>query len=405
VESPTDDESTSDPPPNLDRDSPKDRYMFERRFFGKDWFSGTGPEIARERIESVARHLSRGVGQLIVWGTVVAGLAAIGSAALTRSAVESTDSAPIRGRALQTIESVAVSPDGASLAACGCNDMVRVWDIRRLTDGPAVEPVLLAHNSERHAVAFSPDGALLGAAGSDSVAIWSCKAGQFKTLFDRETETSRCLTFSPDGRTLALGMDDGSIRLWEMPSGHERALIPAHNAVVRSIAFSADSQRVVSTAQDATIMLSDAVNGICIHSLEPNPTPLYPVLFVTFAPDGQTVAVGEVSGDPVDVTLRDSDSGKIVMRFTGHNSGVHALAFSPDGRILATAGIDSSIKLWDVKTGKEITAFPGGDTLVKAIAFSPDGAWLAFGAGETAVRIRHIGHERSFVLGRPEGPA
>ena len=138
--------------------------------------------------------------------------------------------------------------------------------------------------------------------------------------------------------------------------------------------------------------------------LNEDPGGTNPVLFVAFSPDGRTVAVGAVGVDPVDVTLRDSDSGEIVMRFTGHKAGVHALAFSPDGRTLATAGIDSCIKLWDVITGKELTTFPSGDTLVKAIAFSPDGAWLAFGAGETKVRILEVGSQRSYVLGRSHAP-
>ena len=233
--------------------------------------------------------------------------------------------------------------------------------------------------------------------------IWSCKSVQFKVQLERETESTRCLAFSPDGRTLALGMDDGSIRLWDMPGGHERAVIPAHHSVVRSIAFSPNSKRLVSSGQDSKIVLIDAKSGVCIRPLGQDSIGPNPVLFAAFSPDGHTVAVGEVGVEPVDVTFRDSETGKIVTRFTGHKAGVHALAFAPDGRTLATAGIDSCIKVWDVITGKELITFSSGDTLVKAIAFSPDGAWLAFGTGETMVRIWEVGHERSYELGRSHG--
>ena len=378
--------------------------MFDRKLSGMDQFSRSESCPARERIAAVTRHLSVWMGQLMVFGTLVAALASIGSAVLPRPPVDPTEPILAHGGLVQVIESVAFSPDGTILAACGCNHLVRVWDTSRLDDCPPLEPVLLPHNSGRHAVAFSTDGSLLATAGSGSIAIWSCKSGRFNARLECETETTRCLTFSPDGRTLALGTDDGTIRLWDMPGCHERSVIPAHDAVVRSIAFSADGQRLVSTGQDAKIMLSDAKSGVCIRLLDQEPMGYNPVMFAVFSPDGHTVAVGDVGVEPVDVRLRDSDSGKIVMRFTGHKAGVHALAFSPDGRTLATAGIDSCIKVWDVITGKELITFPSGDTLVKAIAFSPDGAWLAFGAGETMVRIWQVGHDRSYLLGRSEGP-
>jgi WD40 repeat protein len=378
--------------------------MLERKFSGMDWYSRSESGLAREQIAAVARHLARWMSQLIVCCTVVAGLASIGSAVVTHSVVEPTESVPARGGPVRVVESVAVSPDGTILAACGCNDLVRIWDISRLGNGPSLEPVLLQHNSQRHAVAFSPDGSLLGTAGNGSVAIWSRKSTHFKVLLERETETSRCVAFAPDGRTLAVGMDDGSVRLWDLPGGHERAVIPAHDSVVRSIAFSADGQRLVSSGQDAKVVLSDAVNGVCIRRLEQEPRSSNQVLFIAFSPNGHTLAVGEVGVVPADVTLRDSHSGAIIMRLTGHKAGVHALAFSPDGRILATAGIDSCIKLWDVITGNELTTFPSGDTLVKAIAFSPDGAWLAFGAGEAMVRVWEVGHQRSYLLGQSHSP-
>ncbi len=370
--------------------------MFARQSSGMEWFSRSEWGAAREHIAAIARRLSGWIGQLVVVGTVIAGVGWVGSAALTRTVVESTASINAGGGPVQVVESIAFSPCGKFLVSCGCDNLVRVWEVNRLIDDPSLEPaVFLAHASERHAVAFSADGALLGVAGNGSVAIWSCKSGQYKALLERDTETSRCLAFSPDGRTLALGLDDGTIRLWDIPDGHERAVILAHDSIVRSIAFSADSQRLVSSGQDAKIVLSDAVNGVCIRPLEVEPAALNPVLFVAFSPDGHTVAVGEVGVDPVAVRLLDSGSGKTAMRFAGHKAGVHALAFSPDGRTLATAGIDFCIKLWDVSTGKELIALPTGDTLVKAIAFSRDGARIAFGAGKNMVRIWEVGHQTS----------
>jgi WD40 repeat protein len=367
-------------------------------------FSNSETVADGEHEVRLGRGFSHWMGQLVVVGIVVGGAVLIGMAALPPGEVDS--SGPIRaqgGPAAQVIESVAFSPDGKILATCGCDNSVSLWDVSRLGDSPSSQPFPLPHKSIRYAVAFSPDGNFIGTAGRDSVAIWSSKSGQYTAILEEETEACRCLAFSPDGRTLALGMEDGAIRLWDMPGCHERAVVTAHKSVVRSLAFSADGRQLVSSGQDTTIMLIDAINGAPIRSLEGGRSGFNPVLIVAFSPDGHTVAVGEVGGEPHDVTLLDAESGKVVASLTGHQTGVHALAFSPDGGTLATAAIDSCIKLWDVTEGKELATFQSGVSLVKSIAFSSDGAWLAFGAGKDDVKIWEVGRSRSFVLSRFHG--
>ena len=366
-------------------------------------FSSSGTGADDQHAVDLARGFSHWMGQLVVAGIVVGGAVLIGVAAFPPGEVDS--SGPIRAQVgpAPVIESVAFSPDGKILATCGCDNSVSFWDVSRLGDGPSAEPFSLPHKSIRYAVAFSPDGNFIATAGRDSIAIWSSKSGQYTAVLEEETQTCRCLAFSPDGSTLALGMEDGSIRLWDMPGCHERTIVSAHKSVVRSLAFSADSRQLVSSGQDMTIMLTDTINGVSIRPLERGRSGFNPVLLVAFSPDGHTVAVGEVGVEPQDVTLLDAESGKVVASLTGHQTGVHALAFSPDGRILATAAIDSCIKLWDTTEGKELTTFYSGANLVKSMAFSSDGAWLAFGVGKDDVKIWEVGRSRSFLLSRFHG--
>jgi WD40 repeat protein len=294
------------------------------------------------------------------------------------------------------VESLAFSPDGKSLVSCGWGTSVFLWDVSRLGQGGAASLVALPHDSVQFAVAFSPDGSLLCAAGQDSAKIWTRRGDRWEPRVDRVGQTYRCMAFSPDGRTLALGCDDGSIRIWELPSGEERGVLEAHGGVVRSVSFGPDG-RLVSSGQDRRVMLWDTKRCAPIRSL--SRAGANPVQLVAFSPDGRSIAVGEVSGNPEEITLIDPETGDIRARLAGHHTGVNAIAFSPDGSTLATAGLDRSIKLWDVATEKNLTTITREVGWVKALAFSPDSRWLAFAGTDKNLRIWDLSQHRALRVG------
>jgi WD40 repeat protein len=170
-----------------------------------------------------------------------------------------------------------------------------------------------------------------------------------------------------------------------MPSGQERIVLSRHADVVRSLAFTPDSRRLISTGQDRTVILWDTINGEVIRSFGEDGS--NPVQFGALSPDGRLVAVGESAGTPQDITLFDMETGALRSRLTGNLMGVNALAFSPNGRTLASAGIDRTIRIWDPATGKEMTSLRDDIGWVKAISFSPDGTQLAFVGNDTSIRI------------------
>jgi WD40 repeat protein len=340
------------------------------------------------------------IGELFLVAVVIASSVLVLSAVFSEK-LDTTGRVTLAGHT-QPIESVTFSPDGKTLASCGWDASVRLWDLGALKRGASGQaPLILPHESVRFAAGFSPDGTLLVAAGHRSMTIWSCESGQFRPKIEKEGQTYRCLAFSPDGGTLALGGDDGTVRLWESSSGKERFAIRAHGDVVRSLAFSPDGRHLVSAGQDSQIILWDAVNGT---SIRPFSYPGYnPVHIVAFSPDGGMIAVGEVAPSAADVILLDPETGKILARLPGRGHGINALVFSPDGRTLATAGMDRSIKLWDVKTGNERTALQDDVGWVKSLAFSADGVWLAFPGRDYTVRIWDVSRNQSQLVG--EAPA
>jgi WD40 repeat protein len=119
-----------------------------------------------------------------------------------------------------------------------------------------------------------------------------------------------------------------------------------------------------------------------------------------FAPDGRTVAIGEISGYPYDVGLVDAETGAVRERLSGHTGGIIAMAFSPDGKTLATSGNDGCIKLWNLANGakpQKITEHVGH---VKAMAFSPDGSQLVFADIDENLRLVDLRPNRPPLFSR-----
>jgi WD40 repeat protein/serine/threonine protein kinase len=283
----------------------------------------------------------------------------------------------------QGLMTVAFSPDGKALASAGEDRTVKVWD---LATGEA-KATLLGHGHEVCAVAFSPDRKTLASASVDrTVKLWDVAAAEPKTSLRGHAKWVHALAFSPDGRTVASSGADGAVKLWDVGAGELKAALAGHTDQATSVAFSPDGATVASASLDRTVKLWDVKTGKLRRALEGNG--LSSCSPVAFSPDGKTVATVD---QKCAIKLWDADTGALQATLPGHGAPVLSLAFSPDGKALASAGTwDHTARLLDLSSGKERATLTAQEQYVWpfwVVAFSPDGKTLATGGDPASVKL------------------
>jgi WD40 repeat protein len=286
------------------------------------------------------------------------------------------------GRELRTfrghnnwVEALAFSPDGTRLASGGNDRTVKVWDVT----GDQEFRTLQGKLDVVTRFAFSPDGKTLAAGSYTSVTVWGVAGGRVvRTL----PGGANCVAFSPDGTLLATGgSHDRTIKLWDAASGQELRTFQGPIRAVRSdvqpntLAFSPDGTLLASGSHNGAVKLWDVAGGKELRVLgEEKPLGAGNMVWsVAFSPDGRRLA----SNDGPAVRLWDVAGGKELCTFRGHTEQVVGLAFSPDGKCLASCGNDRTVKVWDVAGARELRTLQGHRGSVSRVAFSPDGARLA----------------------------
>jgi WD40 repeat protein len=286
----------------------------------------------------------------------------------------------------------------ASIATINRRVVFQTWD-----------PVTLQEKStgiskkSSTAVTFSPDGRRMAIAvdpggmswehGGASVALWDLKTDALSSLvnpteYDDATlrtitisvERVSALAFAPSGSFLASAGGD-EWRIWDLTSGSELQRQEVSGAGISTLALSTDGKLVVTGGRDGELRLWEASSGKLNLTLKGSGESINAV---AFSPDGRLVAAGAKDGS---TGLWELPDGKFKAKLQGHPGGVAAVCFSLDGKMLATGGADSIARLWNPATGEAIGEALKHNLRVSSLAFSPDSKALASGCVDGWVQI------------------
>jgi serine/threonine protein kinase len=298
---------------------------------------------------------------------------------------------------LASVNALAWSSDGQFIASASDDTFVQVFEsatgTRRL--------IYKGHTEEVAAVAWSPNGYFIASAGQDrTVQVWNAASGGALVLaYKGHTDRVNSVSWSSDGQLLASGSDDKSVQVWSASSGGRTFTFLGHTAGVLCVGWQPDNSSVASSSWDGTLRdwatiqhgdHFDAGDQIFKYGGHGNNG----VYALAWSPDGNFIV--SAGGDQT-VQISNGDDGTPRLPFfmdhrrKDHVNRVFAVSWSPDGTSIASGDEDGNVYVWRTAGRKTFFKYSGHKGVVNAIAWSPDGNFIASASADNTVHVWHPG--------------
>jgi WD40 repeat protein/serine/threonine protein kinase len=291
------------------------------------------------------------------------------------------------------LRAAAFSADGRQVYTWGSDSTLRHWD---LVTGKEVLQLPVSAN----VAAFSSDGRLALSAIGQSIILWDAETGKqirpFAARPGQGNANISCLALSHDKRFALSGAHDNLVDLWEVSTGKLQRQFSGFKSWVMNVAFTPDGRRAFAGSGNGVVLGWDVETGLEVNGLTKRGDYFYTNL--AFSPDSRTVLL---HGRNRGLGLWDLSTWQERHPFQGDTRITHALAFSPDGRRVASAN-ENTVFVWDRDTGQELHRYQGFPGRVRGLVFGPDNKhFLAYFTNGT-VRVWSASAGPTFVVKPPQ---
>jgi eukaryotic-like serine/threonine-protein kinase len=289
-------------------------------------------------------------------------------------------------------QSISFSPDGSVFVGAGHerNNAVQIWNSN---DGTTLD-VIEGHDEFVDCALFSQDGSEIICASGHKISIWNLATGVKRLSLIGHDDTIFGIARS-NGK-LVSGSRDRTVRLWDLSSGKEIRCIKGHLNSVNDVAFDPSGQFIASASRDHTVKIWSIEDQAVFRDTPP----LGGITSIDISPDGERIVTAHWNNF---IRIRDMNTKTVIIRIPAHADHVTGVVFSPTGSKIASCSDDGTIKLWSSKSGELIKTF--GHVVDKAqaqenlasgklpnhwifdLAFSPDGKQIASVGKDKLLRV------------------
>jgi hypothetical protein len=287
------------------------------------------------------------------------------------------------------LHTMAVSPDGTTLAVGMVDGSVRLWNLSTRMKTATLRSRLhlrTGHAALIRALAYSSDGGLLAAGHLDgTIYLWQPDSGLELEAALRHEGAVSGLGFTPDGGTLVSGAMDSTIKLWDMEAvqaGEARRVLRRQPAPITALSLDAGATRVISGHANRSLRVHEIAGGRLAATIH---GPTGPPSVLAVVPGSGAVICGGRDGS---VRVYDLASRRQVRALEGHPRMVASLAVFPDGRRVASVATDSTLVIWDLESGNEVTTLEGrSDEVFVSVRLVYRGRCLLCGLQDGRIRV------------------